>query len=165
MLSVKLLLELGPERLVHALQTQFPVSDAVQSFRKLCRWCGCVFRLRWLLPAVASPAALGAPSQAGQGEAIAKPCYSAMLSIARSDYDVIYLPRDEPWLGLLLSAPQPGVALGKLLVSCKHRNVLGTRTPEVWHLCDVFTCLGLVQKSSFGCSVIPGDYFERMLVL
>ncbi|XP_023776299.1 syntabulin isoform X2 [Cyanistes caeruleus] len=32
-----------------------------------------------------------------------------MLSIARSDYDVICLPRDEPWLGLLLSAPQPGL--------------------------------------------------------
>lgn len=78
-----------------------------------------------------SPAALGAPSQAGQGEAIVKPHHPAMLSIARSDYDVIYLPRDEPWLGLLLSAPQPGLALGKLLVSCKHRNVLGTRTPEV----------------------------------
>lgn len=89
-----------------------------------------MLRLRWLLPAVPSSAALGAPSQAGQGEAIAKPCYSAMLSIARSDYDVIYLPRDD-WLGLLLSAPQPGLALGKLLVSCKHRNVLGTRTPEV----------------------------------
>lgn len=78
-----------------------------------------------------SLAALGAPSQAGQGEAIVKPRYSAMLPIARSDYDVICLPRDEPWLGLLLSVPQPGLALGKLLVSCKHRNVLGTGTPEV----------------------------------
>lgn len=77
------------------------------------------------------PAALGAPSQAGQGEAIVKPCYSAMLSIVRSDYDVIYLPRDEPWLGLLLPVPQPGLALGKLLVSCKSKNVLGTQTPEV----------------------------------
>ena len=48
-----------------------------------------------------------------------------MLLIARSDYDVVYLTRDEPRLGLLFSVPQPGLGFGKLLASCKGRNVLG----------------------------------------
>lgn len=88
-----------------------------------------------------------------------------MLSIARSDYDVVYLTRDEPQLGLLLSVPQRGLGFGKLLVSCKGRNVSGAPTLEVWHLCNAFTYLGLVWKSRFGSSVVPrlfGVYFSLM---
>lgn len=78
-----------------------------------------------------SPPQPCAPSQAGQEEAIIKPCFLEMLSIARSDYDVVYLTRDEPQLGLLRSVPQTGLGFGNLLASCKSRNVSGVQTLEV----------------------------------
>lgn len=93
-------------------------------------------RLQALLTLIIGSAQLGtsqhcAPSQAGQGEAIIKPSFLEMLSIARSDYDVVCLTRDEPRLELLPSVPQPGLGFGKLLASCKGRNVLWARALEV----------------------------------
>lgn len=106
-----------------------------------------------------------APRQAGQGEVIIKPCFLEMLSIARSDYDVVCLSRDKPQPGLLFSVLQPGLGFGKLLASCKGRNALGARTPEVWYLCNLFTCFGLVWKSRYGNSVVLRQYLECTSVL
>lgn len=140
---------IGPERLILALQTQLQVSDAVQSFRNLSLQGDCIFRLCWLTPAVPFPALCS--SQAGQGETIIKPCFLEMLLIARSDYDVVNLTRDEPQWVLLPSVLQPGLDFGKLLVSCEGRNVLGAWTLEVWNLCDVFRCvMVLLEKVDLG---------------
>jgi len=118
-----------------------------------------------------SPCWCCTPSQPGQAEAIIKPCFLKMLSVARSDY-VIYFIRDEPRLGSFSLCCRQDLALESCLCLARAGMFWGPkhRRYEICVIClPVWVLLGRVdlgvarhRDSIWYLSLIDGsDLFTR----